>query len=133
MSETTFDPLPEVARDLLEKGEDVTLSDFSNVAPGTHGWAVHCLVRRGLWQEKQRHKRHIGDPPLYGWIRYGPCQTAAMTYRETWNTHLDRIEQELAGLDKLIADTEHRSVDTQRAYSHAVEQIRERVVKARLG
>lgn len=69
MSETTFDPLTDSMRELLIKGDDVTLSPYSNCIRGTVAFDVHGLVRRGLWVKK---REHVADMPHFSYSVYGP-------------------------------------------------------------
>lgn len=71
MSVTTYDPLTASMQALLDRGEDVSLNDYTNVAFGAPGADVLALVHRGLWVEK---RRHLGDDPFARFTVYGPPQ-----------------------------------------------------------
>lgn len=69
MAITTFDPMTESMKALLDKGEDVSVSDYQNCVPGTIAFDVGGLVTRGLWQTK---RFHISDSPYGNFTVYGP-------------------------------------------------------------
>lgn len=70
MAEVTYDDMLPETRALLAEGT-ATLYDWSNCAFGCHGWHVHALVRRGLWEKL---KEHVSDDPMQSYSVYGPAK-----------------------------------------------------------
>jgi hypothetical protein len=70
--EITYDDMSLEMEALFAAGEDVQLSEYSNVAAGI-GFDVIALVRRGLWVKKREHR---SDSPFGSYTVYGPLKPA---------------------------------------------------------